>query len=200
MRNSSSPLALIAAFLVIALAIVGGAVLLIAARPAPVVITINPPPATATPVLTATPGPLTVYVTGAVSKPDVLITLPAGSRVKDALDAAGGAAANADLERIDLAAPLHDGDHIHVYQIGETAPVVDSNVTPETSSTGSVVHVNSATLEQLESLPGIGPALAQRIIDYRTANGPFTSLDSLEQVKGIGDSLIQKLTGLVAFD
>lgn len=202
-RGSSSSLSpsLIAALLVVAVAVVGGALLLIASRPAPVVITINPPPPTSTPVLTATPGPLTVYITGAVNQPGIVVTLAAGSRVKDALDAAGGASANADLERIDLAAPLHDGDHIHVYQMGESdQPIVDSSGSGQAQTEDTLVHVNHATLEQLETLPGIGPALAQRIIDYRSANGPFADLQALTAVKGIGDSTIQKLSGLVAFD
>ncbi len=200
-RGSSFSPSLIAALLVVAVAVVGGALLLIASRPAPVVITINPPPPTSTPVPTVTPSPVTVYITGAVNQPGSVVTLAAGSRVKDALDAAGGASANADLERIDLAAPLHDGDHIHVYQIGESdQPIVDNSSGSQVQTADTLVQVNSATLEQLETLPGIGPALAQRIIDYRTANGPFADLQSLTAVKGIGDSIVQKLTGLVAFD
>lgn len=200
-RGSSLSPSLIAALLVVAVAVVGGALLLIASRPAPVVITINPPPPTSTPVPTVTPSPVTVYITGAVNQPGSVVTLAAGSRVKDALDAAGGASANADLERIDLAAPLHDGDHIHVYQIGESdQPIVDNSSGSQAQTADTLVHVNSATLEQLETLPGIGPALAQRIIDYRTANGPFADLQSLTAVKGIGDSIVQKLNGLVAFD
>lgn len=189
------PTALIAALLVIALAVIGGMVLLVAARPAPVSITINPPPATPEPAPTLTPAPMMVYVTGAVSQSGV-VTLSPGSRVQDALLAAGGAAANADLERLDMAALLHDGDTIHVYAQGEASqPSLEQPDMP-----GGVVHVNRATLEELDTLPGIGPALAQRIIDYRTANGAFTSLQELTEVSGIGDRTIEALEGLVAFD
>ncbi len=193
--RGSSPLALIAALGIVAAAVVGGAVLLIASRPAPVTIIINPPPPTPEASPTATPAPITVYVTGAVNQPETVVSLPAGSRIKDAVDAAGGASADADLEQIDLAAPLHDGDHVHVYARGESVQVPLSS-----TASDSLVHVNRATLEELETLPGIGAVLGQRIIDYRTAHGAFTSLDDLLAVSGIGDHVIQEIQGLVAFD
>jgi competence protein ComEA len=175
-------------------------VLIMASRPAPVTITINPPPPTPTIAPSATPSPLMVYITGAVNQPGV-VTLPPSSRIQDVLAAAGGAAPGADLERIDLAALVGDGDHIHVYQKGEVSQPQDSSqFSSSGDSTSTVVHVNRATLEELETLPGIGPALAQRIIDYRTANGNFTSLESLKEVSGIGDRIAQNLSGLVAFD
>jgi len=197
-----TPFALIAALLIVAVTVVGGVLLLMAARPAPVIITINPPPPTPTIAPTATPAPLAVYVTGAVNKPGSVVTLPAGSRIQDALAAAGGAAPDADLDRVDLAAMISDGQQIHVYRHGEPAQMVDpsQSSTASDSASTAVVHVNHASLEQLETLPGIGPALAQRIIDYRTANGNFTTLESLTAVSGIGEHTIQLLTGLVAFD
>lgn len=188
---------LLAAMLVVAAAVIGGMVLLIAARPAPVSITINPPPPTPAPPPTVTPAPLVVYVTGAVNQPETLVTLEPGSRVADAIQAAGGAAPDADLQRIDLAAPLKDGATVHVYALGETAQAGDGGVA---AAPDKLVHVNTATLEELEALPGIGPALAQRIIDYRTANGAFTSLESLTAVSGIGERTVARLEGLVAFD
>src|SRR6185503_12429228 len=93
---NSSPRLTIAAFIIIALAIVGGGVLLLSTRPEPVKITINPPPATATLAPTASPGPITIYVTGAVNKPETTLSLPPGSRVQDAIDAAGGTTDNAN--------------------------------------------------------------------------------------------------------
>ncbi len=195
MRDPTPP-ALIAALLVVAAAVIGGMVLLMAARPAPVTITINPPPPSPAPTATPTPAPIVVYVTGAVNQPETLVTLAPGSRVADALAAVGGAASNADLERIDLAALLKDGATVHVYEQGE-APQAADGAAPES---GAVVHVNRATLEELDTLPGIGPALAQRIIDYREANGPFAALDALIAVSGIGERTVAQWQGLVAFD
>jgi competence protein ComEA len=184
---------------VIAVAVIGGVVLLLASRPAPVSITINPPPPTSAPAPTVTPSPLVVYVTGAVNQPGAMVTLPPGSRINDALAAAGGASADADLERIDLAALLRDGDHVHVYARGE-APPQSEVAQPDSASGTMLVHVNRATREELETLPGIGPALAQRIIDYRATHGAFASLESLMEVSGIGERTIEQLDGLVAFD
>lgn len=188
--RAPSPLSAVLALCIIAAAIIGGVVLLIVARPAPVTITINPPPAT------ATAAPLVVYVTGAVNQPETMVTLSHGSRIADAVAGAGGAAPNADLARVDMAALLRDGDTVHVYALGE-APEVPLNAA---SMDQPVVHVNRATLAELETLPGIGPAIAQRIIDYRTANGNFTSLESLMAVSGIGERTIEALDGLVVFD
>ncbi len=193
-------LAPLAALLVIAFAIVGGSALLVMTRPAPVQITINPPAPTPEPSASPTPAPVAVYITGAVNQPQQLITLPANSRVADAISAAGGAAADADLDRINLAAVLHDGDQVYVYAQGESVPIPSVGGSTTDSGGGAVVHVNTATLEQLETLPGIGPALAQRIIDYRIANGAFTSLESMTAVSGIGDRTIENFAGLIVFD
>ena len=183
----------IIAFVLIALAIIGGSVLLILTQPGPVQITINPPIPTATPLPTATPSPLTVYVTGAVGQPETLLILAPGSRVQDAIEAAGGFSVSADRERVNLAQILRDGDQIHVPELNEAVAL-------PTPNTGGVVHVNTATVEELATMPGIGPSLAQRIIDYREANGPFTSLADLDAVSGIGESTLENLADLVAFD
>lgn len=196
--RSPSPLPTLIAFVILAAAVLVGAALLILSRPTPVTITINPPPATAMPLPTTTPAPITVYVTGAVLQPETLITLPPGSRMADAVSAAGGAAENADLSRMEMAALLRDGDHVHVYAVGEAGQVRQD--TASTAGEIGVVHVNRATLAELDTLPGIGPALAQRIIDYRTANGNFTSLESLVAVDGIGEGTVAGWEGLVAFD
>lgn len=188
-----SPRATIIAFVIVAIAIVGSAILLLATRPQPVQITINPPRPTATGAPGATPGPITVYVTGAVAQPESLITLPPGSRVQEAIDAAGGTTGTADLERVNLAQVLHDGDQVHVPEIGAETAL-------PTPNDAGIVHINSATVEELTTLPGIGPALAQAIIDYRDANGPFADMAALDEVSGIGPGLLEDLEGLIVFD
>ncbi len=184
----------IIAFVLLAIAIVGGGALLLVTRPQPVQITINPPEPTATPEPTVTPGPITVYVTGAVQQPQTTLSLPAGSRVEDAVDAAGGLLDEADLDRVNLAQILRDGDQVHVpSQVSE--PVVLA-----TPNTTGVVLINSATAEELENLPGVGPALAASIVEYRERNGPYASLEDLDEVSGIGPALLEGFEGLVEFD
>jgi competence protein ComEA len=191
----SSPRLTIAAFVIIALAIVGGAVLLLSTRPEPVKITINPPPATPTLAPSASPGPILVYVTGAVNKPETTVSLPAGSRVQDAIDAAGGTTDQANLESVNLAGIVRDGDQVHVPELAaETETVLP------TPMGGEIVHINTATLEEIDTLPDIGPALAQRILDYRDANGAFANLEALDGIEGIGPALLEKIAPLVAFD
>lgn len=190
-----SPRATIIAFIIVTLAIIGGIVLLLLTRPEPVQITINPPLPTATPEPTPTPDPITVYVTGAVNQPESMVSLPAGSRVQDALDAAGGIVEGADLERVNLAQILRDGDQVHVPLIEESAVEL-----PTPSGGTALVYINSATLEELMTLPGVGEALAQRILDFRQANGSFADMNALDAVEGIGPALLQDLEGLIVFD
>ena len=198
-------------FIAILIAIVGGIVLLISYRPAPAVITIIPPPPSATPAPTATPGPLKVYVTGAVVRPGQVYSLPADSRITDAIDAAGGLAANADSAHVNLAQLLHDGDQVNVPAVGTTAgPVVSSGgptATAGSKSSGSdkathdnPVHINSASLGELQRLPGVGPAMAQKILDYRSQHGAFKSMDDLSNVSGVGPAKVKDWDGLIAFD
>ena len=155
--------------------------------------------------LSTTSGSVVVHVTGAVSRPGV-VTLPPGSRVTDAINAVGGASAEADTQQLNLARVLTDGEQIRVPRIGEVLPdpapqpggntAPGARTAPGKSGDGGAsgtVNINTASASELEKLPGIGPALAQRIVEYRDSHGPFASVDSLTDVPGIGKA---KLEGL----
>jgi len=180
-----------ALFFVCVVAVILGLALFEGRRPEPVPLgltpSVSPAPTWAEP--TPTPGPLRVYVSGAVQHPDVY-TLPAGSIVKDALLAAGGAAAKADLDSINLAHPVADGEQVHIPRVGEQSPVRLPSLEPLTSAQ---VNVNTADRAALEGLPGIGPELAQRILDYRQTHGPFAQIDDLLEVPGIGPGILDKI-------
>jgi competence protein ComEA len=148
---------------------------------------------------TATPLPsLVVHVTGAVRRPG-LVELPGGSRVDDAVAAAGGATRKADLASVNLARVLVDGEQIVVLRRGGVAApgVAPAPSTGGAASPGQPVDLNSATLEQLDGLPGVGPVLAQRIIDWRSKHGRFSSVDELTEVSGIGERTFADLRALV---
>ncbi len=147
-------------------------------------------------IVTATPGNYTIYVTGEVIHPQSLVSVPIGSLVQDAIDAAGGATDNADLSQLNLSQRLNDGDLVYVPSLAEQA---DAVITP-TPNHPPLVHINYATVEELDALPGIGPSLAQAIIDYRTQNGPFTSIDELDNVPGIGPSKLDTIRDLIVID
>ncbi len=177
----------------ITLIAVVGVVIFAVLRPAPAapIITVTLRPTTP---VTPTPSAIRVYVSGAVKNPDVY-TLPVGSIVRDAMNVAGGPADDADLDRINLAAPLGDGMQVHFPRKGEPAAGVGESTA--SSPSGTPIDINTATLEQLETLPGIGPTIAQRIVDYRQANGPFTSIEQIKDVSGIGDALFDRIKGLI---
>ena len=149
---------------------------------------------------TATPSPLVVYVSGAVARPGVY-ELPPGSRVVDAIEAAGGMTDEAAAEAINQATRLQDGAQVHVPAKGEPVARGASSVSasaPAGKSDGGqmsapLLNVNTATAAELEALPGIGPTLAARIVEDRETNGPFTNVDDLKRVKGIGDKLLERI-------
>jgi competence protein ComEA len=149
----------------------------------------------ATAATTAAPVPVgnevVVHVAGAVERSGVY-HLPAGSRVVDALAAAGGAAANAEVDAINLAAPLLDGQRVYVPRVGEQVPPVSPSEAPQ-----GPLDLNSATEEQLDDLPGVGPSTAAAIVAHREANGPFGSVEDLGEVRGIGPAKLEALRGLV---
>jgi competence protein ComEA len=176
--------------------VVLGGVFFFLRRPQPEPITILPPEPTATSLPTPTPRLLCVYVSGAVARPDVY-ELPPDSIVKDAIEAAGGPTGEADLNRINLARRVQDEEQIYVPQKGEESPPVSPPSGPSLSSPsgqkGDKVNINTATAEELDTLPGVGPSIAQRIIDYRTTHGPFQSIEDIKKVKGIGDATFEEL-------
>lgn len=186
------------------LAVLAG-VLLFTRRPAAQPIEILPPPTpapTTTPLPTATPLPLRVDISGAVRDPHVY-SLPPGSIVADAIAAAGGPADDADLDRINKAIELQDGVQVYVPHIAETppAPAISplAAATPPAERSAPVVtlpgliDLNTASLAELESLPGIGPKTAQLIVDGR----PYAQLEDLLDVKGIGPATLAKVRDLV---
>ena len=158
-------------------------------------------PASATAAPTPSVAAIVVYVSGWVRHPGVY-EFRTGDRVVDALRAAGGARPGADLDSINLAQQLADGQQVMVAKKGTAASggsAVSGGGSSGTSGAGDTgpINLNTATLEQLESLPGIGPSLGQRILDYRTAHGPFRSVQDLLNVSGIGEKRLADLEPLV---
>jgi competence protein ComEA len=135
-----------------------------------------------------------VDVAGAVRRPGVY-TLPQGSRITDAIARAGGATRRADEAAVDLAAPLADGEQVLVP--GRGAAGVAAAGSSAGPSSSAPVDLNTATAEQLDALPGIGPVTAQKIIDYRQQHGAYRSVDDLDAIPGIGPAKIENLKGLV---
>jgi competence protein ComEA len=185
----------ILAFLLIVVIVVGAVLVQVLwSRSAPEILpspTLPPGPGP-----TATAKPIRVYVSGAVQNPDVY-TLDADSIVKDVISAAGGATGEADLDRINLAEPLGDGMHVHVPRQGEEAVPIQ---TPASRAGSFVVNINTADALELESLPGIGPTLAQSIIEYRSRHGPFLRIEDITEVPGIGPATLEHLRDLITVE
>lgn len=154
-------------------------------------------------------GGVLVHVVGAVNNPGVF-RLGEGSRIHQAVEAAGGAAPTAQLAALNMAAPVSDGMQIVVPTQEQAArpkdfPAVGAPVdgapadgAPAQSMTSAPVNINAATAADLDALPGIGPVLAQRIVDWRTDHGPFSSVDALDAVSGIGAKVLENLRNLVS--
>lgn len=182
--------------------IFAGVLFLVARWPRPTPIEIVPPPATAAANPGTTAGALRIHVSGAVLRPDVY-ELPPGSIVKDALGAAGGASPDADMDAINLAWPLSDGLQVHVPRRADGLPSPLPLSTPPllaapgaTPITSEKVNINTASLQELEALPGIGPARAQDIIDNR----PYGAITDILRVPGIGEATLEKLKDYLAVD
>jgi competence protein ComEA len=183
---------------------VAGAALLVSSRPRGQPIQLLPPP---------TPASLVIHLVGAVVHPDVY-TLPPGSHIQDAIQAGGGLLPDADPQAVNLAAPVEDGAQIVIpfrsTQAVENATSVNNaaaiestvvTATPRFSQrapgASTQININTASQAELESLPGIGPVLAKRIIEYRQVHGPFAEIQDIERVSGIGPATYQKIKELI---
>ena len=176
--------------------LLSGLVFLVARPPAGTPITLEAPP---------TEAPIEVHVIGAVLRPGLYI-FAEGSRVQDAVTAAGGLSSDADLNALNLAAKLEDGQQLNVPSRAGAAPpgaapTSGFRVLPSTEATatpaGDLLNINTASAEELAALPGIGPTTAQRIVDYRTANGPFARIEDLLNVAGIGPATFDNIQALI---
>jgi competence protein ComEA len=183
--------------------ILAGGLLLVSRIPSGKPVTLEPGP---------TDAPIEVHVIGAVVHPGVY-SFPAGSRVQDAVTAAGGPLAEADVTTINLAAKLEDGQQLNIPYQGGAGPTgagtnPESNVpfdvipTETTDFSGEVpnpdlININTASLEELDTLPGIGLATAQKIIDYRDQNGPFQQIEDIMNVSGVGPATFDQIKDLI---
>ena len=154
---------------------------------------------------------IVVHITGAVNK-EGIVELQTGARIADAIEKAGGAKENADIKNINLATILEDGMKVHIPTVEETQTNneninVENNansqinagtkeVTSNTKTQGKI-NINTATEEELDTLPGIGPSTASKIIDYRKENGKFKSVEEIKEVSGIGDAKYEKIKKLI---
>lgn len=171
-------------------AIVFGSYILYERRPQPEPMEIIEP--TIAPTLT--PAPIQVHVTGAVRQPGVY-ALPPGSRLLQAVEAAGGLADDADRENINLAAYIRDGQQVHIPAQGAALPPgpASSGAASGGGENDGLVNLNTATAEELDTLPGIGPVYAERIIAYRNEHGPFTDPAQIMEVQGIGPARYEQI-------
>jgi len=179
--------------------VLAGALIFVSRAPAGQPIILQPAP---------TKVPVAVHVIGAVPRPG-LYEFAEGARVQDAIDAAGGLLSSANVDAVNLAALLTDGQQLNIPYTDGAAPTEDPSalVLPGSSTAESgnssestnndLININTASLEDLDSLPGIGPTTAQRIIDYRTTNGPFTTIDQIMDVSGIGPATYDEIKNLI---
>jgi competence protein ComEA len=139
---------------------------------------------------------IVVHVVGAVRRPG-LYALRDGARIADAVRRAGGTTRKADLESINLAAPVEDGLQVVVPRV-QPVPAPGTAAPGEPPAAAGPIHLNTASLEQLDTLPGVGPVTAQKIVDWRQTHGAFTSVEDLDAIPGIGPARLEQLRDLVA--
>jgi competence protein ComEA len=166
-----------------------GIILLVSSQPRGSAVELQPAPSAV---------PILVHVSGSVPNPGVY-ALPRSSRVQDAIQAAGGLLPEADEQILNLAAPLKDGERVKVPSQRPTAAPLSPDSSAPTTGSG-LINLNWATQVELESLPGIGPEMAKRILDYRDQNGPFESIEAIQQISGIGPATFARLQDLITVD
>ncbi|HVV09324.1 ComEA family DNA-binding protein [Amycolatopsis sp.] len=190
--------AAVAAALIAVVAVVVGSILLLGGSPQPERAPVLPAAQNTPSVLAATPSKaadssLVVSVVGKVRNPG-LVTVPGGARVADALRAAGGAVDGTDVTALNLARKLADGEQLYVGIPAPPAAVAAQSANPaDPAAPGGKIDLNTASAEQLDSLPGIGEVTAKRIVDWRTQHGSFASVDQLQEVDGIGATRFSRL-------
>jgi competence protein ComEA len=185
---------------------IGATLVFLSGRTQPAAIIITPPSPTNTPPPETSPAPLKVHLSGEVNSPAVYELAP-DAILQDAIEAAGGLTEAAAADVINLALPLSNGMHIHVPAKGQvesgTEEVIITAAPPSSSMNapaGQLINLNTATIEELILLPGIGPVTAQKIIDFRLANGPFTAVEDVQNVSGIGPGKLEQIRDLVTVE
>ncbi len=172
--------------------LISGAILLIVLPPRGQPLTLSNPP---------TPGPITVYITGAVINPGVY-TLPRLSRVNDVVLSAGGFSPSADQAAVNLAAQLEDGSEIIVPTIIDSTAAAETaanskKIPQSTPTVNFPIDINTASVSVLQELPGIGSTKAEAIVSYRQEHGPFAKIEDIMDVPGIGSGIFSQLKGLI---
>jgi competence protein ComEA len=158
----------------------------VARNPTGTAVTLRPVP---------TEKPIIIHITGAVPRPGVY-ALPKGARVQDGISAAGGFLAEAAKEGINLARELEDGEQLDISYIEGFTPVIATPVETFIPTT-DLININTATVDELDELPGIGPTTAQKIVEYRDSRGPFLSIDDIVNVSGIGPTTYDRIKTLI---
>lgn len=187
----------VAVAVVAAVALVGGYGVSMRSRPKPVRVSLGSPgPSASASASARSSDGFYVHIAGAVNRPG-LYRLPPGSRVDDAIRAAGGPTEEADLNSLNLATKVKDGDKVLVPKRGQGQAMGEGGGGSGGAGQSQQINLNTATADQLDALPGIGPALAQRIVAYREQHGGFRTVDELQKVPGIGPSKFAQVKDLV---